>query len=346
MKKIVYFLALTLVIACQKHKEQSAKDQIAAPEVMTKAYEAAQSEAKVTKGAKDKSTRMALKKMPADAPDQETPKTEELNEPQNIFFLAQNTTTSRKIIRTAQVKTKVKNTEGATYQIEHMAQKWRGFVTANNLQNRVVKQEEVPISSDSMLQIRHSEAVNTLMVRVPNQRLDTFLADLSRIYVHLDYRRVNANDLTAAFLTNQLKSELRRESAQRIAAATDEKGKRLTDIVNAETSRVQLSDEAIAQKVQNEETDYDIAFSTVQIEIYDDAVVSKSIVAYISPTMASANLGFRCQQALAYGWSFLLDIFVGVLNMWAFILLGILGYVLYRRVKALEMFRKALNTPQ
>jgi hypothetical protein len=344
MKKIVYFMALCLVFGCKNSQKKEMTTSNIQQDARAKTYETPSNNA-TEKDAEKNFAPMALQKSTASGISKDTI-SETKTEPENVFFLAQNTTTSRKIIRTAQVKTKVKNTEGATYQIEQMAQKWRGFVTANNLENRLVKQEEVPFSTDSMLQIRHSEAVNTLMVRVPNLHLDTFLANLSRIYVHLDYRRVNANDLTATFLTNQLKANIRQESSQRIAAASDEKGKRLNDIVNAETSRVQLSDEAIAQKVQNEETDYDIAFSTVQIEIYEDAVVSKTVVPYISATVARGNLGFRCQQALANGWSFLLDIFVGILNLWAFILLIVLGYVLYRRVKGLELFRKALDTPQ
>lgn len=340
MKKILSLLALSLVIACQNNKHQSSTESVAQAEMKTNTYE------NTDNMLKKKSHPLSPSKEMANGDRAKADTATSVQESTNVFFLAQNTTTSRKIIRTAQVKTKVENTEGATYEIERMAQKWRGFVTANNLENRVVKQEEVPFSTDSLIQINHTEAFNTLVVRVPNQRLDTFLAELSRIYVHLDYRRVNANDLTATFLTNQLRSELRKESSQRIAEASDEKGKRLDDIVNAEASRVQLSDEAIAQKVQNEETDYDIAFSTVQIEVYEDAKVSKSIVPYISEAMARAHFGFRCQQAFANGWSVLLDVFVGILNLWAFILLAVLAYVLYRRVGGLAVFRKALNTPQ
>ncbi|MBL7814500.1 MAG: DUF4349 domain-containing protein [Saprospiraceae bacterium] len=334
MKKRAYFFILSLVItSCQNDANKSANNTVAQSEIKTETHESVQRAAKTLNKNKDAPI-TPFKRPSTDTLTQEPTRIEQLNEPTNVFFLAQNTVSSRKIIRTAQVKTKVKNTEGATYQIEHITQKWRGFVTANNLQNRIVKQEVVNISTDSMLQITHSEAVNTLIIRVPSLRLDTFLAELKSIYLRLDYRCVNANDLTSTFLTNQLKSEQREESARRIAAASDEKGKRLADIVNAETNRLQLSDESIEQKVQNEETDYNIAFCTVQIEIYEDPVITRNIVPYISPTITSARFSFRCQQALANGWSFLLNIFVGVLNMWAFILLAIVAYILYRRVAA------------
>lgn len=322
MKKLVYFLVLSLFIGCQKSENQNMKS-VAAPQEMAFAADSMS----ILRGPES-----AAKSLTPRAKSDANASTEQINAPKNVFTLSQYATTSRKIVWTAQVKTKVEHTERATYQIEQIARKWQGCVTSNNLENRIKKQEEVQISADSTLQITHSEAVNTLCVRVPNQNLDTFLMEISRIYTHLDYRRVNSEDLTGSFLTNQLKSEFRNQSSQRIAAATDAQDKRLNDVVAAEESRVQMSDEAIAQKVQNVETDYDIAFSTVNIEIYEDAIVSKNIISSISPATARASFGFRCQQAFVNGWAFLLDVFIGILNLWVFILIGFLGYILYRRM--------------
>lgn len=320
MKKYVYFLAFSLLIGCQKYEKQNIGEAAVSQEMVV-----ATDTTSVLRGVE-----LGNKNLTSRAKNAEKARTEQANTDKNVFALSQYATTSRKMVWTAQVKTKVEHTEKATYQIEQFARKWQGFVTSNNLESRVKKQEEVQISADSMLQVTHSEAVNTLCVRVPTQNLDTFLMEISRIYTHLDYRRVNSEDLTGAFLTNQLKAELRNQSSQRIAAATDAQGKRLNDVVDAEVSRVQLSDEAIAQKVQNVETDYDIAYSTVNIEIYEDVVVSKNTV----PSMATvrASFGVRCQQAFVNGWSFLLDVCVGILNLWVFILIGFLGYALYRRM--------------
>ena len=350
MKKIVYFLVFTLIAACHNRENASApaaskQDAVGNYSVTESAIVADSVNGNMVSFAATQPSSMAKTASSADKPELSHDKKEAEKQPvapqNNVFAMSQNTTTSRKIVRTAQVKTKVEETEKATYQIEQMARKWRGFVTANNLENRLKKQEEVLISTDSLRQIRHSEAVNTMSVRVPNQNLDTFLLEMSQIYKHLDYRHVNAKDLTAEFLTNQLKAEMRKQSSQRIATATDERGKRLDDIVNAEQTRVQMSDEAIEKKVQNVETDYDIAYSVVTIEIYQDAVVSKNIIANVSPTTAS--FGFRCQAAFTNGWAILLDIFVGILNLWMFILLGFLGYGLYRRVRGYGFSKLSLS---
>jgi hypothetical protein len=248
---------------------------------------------------------------------------------QTNVFVPNYATQGRKILREADVKTKVQNTERATYQVEQLARRWHGYVMANQFDNRVMKSENVQISTDSLLEIQQIQAVNSMTVRVPNAELDTFLAELSRIYVHLDNRTVHVTDMTSTFLTNYLKAKQREQSAARLAQATDEKGKRLSDITQAEQSRLQMTDAAVEQQVENLETDYKIAFSTVRIELYQEPIVTKTMQACVPPT--TATFGFRCQQALANGWAFLGNVFVLLLNLWVLIVVGVLGLIWYRR---------------
>jgi hypothetical protein len=239
----------------------------------------------------------------------------------------------RKIVRTAQVKSKVDNTEQATYKIEQIARKFNGFVTQTRLESRNLDKSETSVLQDSTLETTQFEVGNAITLRVPNERLDTFLSELSRIYTHLDYRNVHANDLTVTFLTNQLKAQLRDNSAQCLAQASDEKGKRLSDITAAEQTRVEMKDAAIEQQIQNLETDYDIAFSVVNIDIYQNAVVSKTMKPSLGGLKTASNLGFRLTQALANGWSILLEIILFFVNLWAFIVLGLGAFWIYRKVK-------------
>lgn len=257
--------------------------------------------------------------------------------PQQIIIPSSTYSTPfRKIIRTAQIKSQVENTEKATYRIEQIARKSNGFTVVTHLENRTIEKSETLISKDSTLEIAKFEVVNTLSLRIPNDSLDTFLTELSRIYTHLDYRRVNGDDVTARFLTDQLKAQLRENSAQRIAQAEDEKGKRLNNITNAEEVRVMMKDEAIEQQIQNLETDYDIAFSVVNLEIYQPALVSKTMKPSVESLKTTANFGFRLTEALANGWSIVLEVFLFFVNLWVFILMAF-GIVFgYRKLKQLN----------
>ena len=101
-----------------------------------------------------------------------------------------NSIPERKIIRTAYVKTQVNNTEQATYKIEQTAKKYAGFISSNNLESRVTTENDTPVSADSVLNTKAYQVANRLVVRVPNQYLDTFLYEISSLYTFLDHRNI------------------------------------------------------------------------------------------------------------------------------------------------------------
>jgi hypothetical protein len=327
MKKSIVFIAICLAIGCQNKASKSEQNAAATNHDMAEIAMQAQ----LPPASENKKAEGLTRSVNTDSTALDAAPVKRVIIPTSTY-----STPLRKIVRTAQVKSKVDNTEQATYKIEQMARKFNGFVTQTRLESRNLEKTETPISQDSTLEITQFEVGNTIALRVPNEHLDTFLTELSRVYTHLDYRRINAQDLTATFLTNQLKAQLRDNSAQRIAQASDEKGKRLTDIVGAEESRVNMKDAAIEQQIQNLETDYDIAFSVVNVEIYQNAVVSKTMKSNIGSLKSSANFGFRLINALSNGWSILLEILLFFINLWAFILLGLMAFLGYKKIKSLN----------
>jgi Domain of unknown function (DUF4349) len=350
MKKTFFFIAICLAVGCQKAKNKSESNATAENKVVTYDMEQAPppppppppaSNATMNKMVMrdaNESGNITLSANRATSAVSDTVQLDAAPVKHIVFPTSTYSTPLRKIVRTAQIKSKVDNTEQATYKIEQITRKFNGFVTQTHLESRNLNQSETPISKDSTLETSQFEVGNKITLRVPNQHLDTFLVEMSRLYTHLDFRQVNAQDLTATFLTNQLKAQLRDNSAKRIAQASDEKGKRLSDITDAEEVRVNMKDAAIEQQIQNLETDYDIAFSVVNLDIYQNAVVSKTMKVNVSSLNASANFGFRLTTALANGWSILMEIFLFVVSLWGFMLIGFAAVWGFKKVKSLNYF--------
>jgi hypothetical protein len=125
----------------------------------------------------------------------------------------------RKIMRTADLRFKVKNVENATYQIENLTKRFGGFVTSTHLESRVAEQNTTPFSTDSLLEITAYNIENAMLVRVDNRYLDTFLLEMSKIYAFLDRRQINATDMTIEYNVNALKAKIRAQSAKRLQNA-------------------------------------------------------------------------------------------------------------------------------
>lgn len=239
----------------------------------------------------------------------------------------------RKIIRTADLRFRVNNTEKATYNVENITKRFDGFVTETQLNSHIAEQTQTPISTDSVMEITKYEIENTMTLRVKNSHLDTVLAEITRIYAFLDHRHVRANDVTVDYMMDALKAKIRIQSARRIQNASDVKGKRLDDIVSAEQTTVEMNDGAIESEGANMKKDFDVQYSTVTLAMYQDVMIRKAVKVNPSVFAHAPSIWYRLSDAFRGGWSFLLDLMVGLVAVWPVFLLGGLGYWGYRRLK-------------
>jgi hypothetical protein len=242
----------------------------------------------------------------------------------------------RKIMRTADLRFKVKNVESATYQIENLTKRFGGFVTSTHLESRVVEQNTTPLSTDSLLEITAYNIENAMLVRVENRYLDTFLLEMSKIYAFLDRRQINATDVTIEYNVNALKAKIRAESAKRLQNASDTKGTRLNDIATVEQTTVGMNEGAIDHHADNMRKDFDVQFSTINLALYQEAVVQK--VVKINPSIATQTpIWYRLTSALRTGWYLVLDLLVGLVTILPVLILVGVGIWLVRRNKGFVM---------
>jgi hypothetical protein len=239
---------------------------------------------------------------------------------------------NRKIIRTADLRFRVNNTEKATYNVENITKRFDGFVTETQLNSRIAEQTKTPISTDSVMEITKYEIENSMTLRVKNSHLDTVLAEITRIYAFLDHRHVRANDVTVEYMMDALKAKIREQSARRIQLATDEKGKKLSDIVNAEETTVDMNDAAIEKEGSNMRKDFDTEYSTITLAMYQDVVIQSVVKVNPSVYAHTPSIWYRLSDSFRGGWAFVLDLMVGLVAVWPlFVFMG-LGYWGYRRL--------------
>ncbi len=324
MKKAIIFCSILLVFgACQKasQKESSSNAPIVSKDE-TNNNVLMDEQAPAQGNTLDAMLKKEDEKLEKPSPSQTaTPSVSEAKKPSE----------TRKIIRTADVRFKVDNTEKTTYNIEQISKQFNGFVTKTNLNTRIIEQTDVPSSRDSVTQITQYEVENALTIRIPNQNLDTALLEISRLYAFLDHRNVTADDVTIAHWAAQMKAQMRQKSMQRIQKATDEKGKRLDDIVNAETASVDMNDAAVEQQSENLKKDFDVQYSTLQINIYQDLRVAKTTKANPSVSAYLPSFGYRLWTAFSRGWDLILDVFIGLVTIFPILILGALVFWGFRK---------------
>ena len=242
--------------------------------------------------------------------------------------------TQRRFIRTAQMNFKVKDVMESLEVIEYKTRELGGFVLNSHLSNDIYDSSRLPVSEDSVLQTLRYIRQGTLTLRVPDEKLDTLMAALRPISLFIYNREIHAEDVSIQLLTNQWLHRRSVNSNSNITKAIEHNGKKLTDILKAEGNadeKTETADQAILSNISIED---EVHYSTVSLIFYQD---SKSQLNWYAsekqiPAFGSSFIS-QWKESLTGGWQIMQLLILFITRLWAFISIGLLSYVLYRKWK-------------
>jgi len=154
---------------------------------------------------------------------------------------------TRKFIRTANLKFKVKDVIKSTYDIEDITAKEGGFVTYTNLSSSISDVQKKAISEAETLETTHYVVTNEIILRVPNNKLDETLKEISRNIDYLDYRVIKAEDVALQLLANKLTQKRAAKNEQRLKPY-DTLNKMYSALEIELLTKQQLSDSIVLKK--------------------------------------------------------------------------------------------------
>jgi hypothetical protein len=246
-----------------------------------------------------------------------------------------NKDTTRKFIRTADLKFKVKSVIASTYAIEELVNRQGGFVTYTNLTSHIDYTNTTAISSDSSLETTHFTVTNSIILRVSNMKLDSTLKEISKNIEFLDYRIIKADDVALDILSNNMVQNRVGKNTERLNSAIDNRGKKLNETTTAEDLVFNRQEQADNAKIANLHLKDQINFSTVNLTIYQQQTIKRELV-YNEKNIDEYEPGFgsKLAEAVKFGWHGLESFFLLLVRMWAFLAFVIVAYLFYRRLRS------------
>lgn len=215
----------------------------------------------------------------------------------------------RKIIRTGEVKFKVKDLEKSAIVVQALTEKCSGFISSMNQSN------------SSYL------ASNVLAIRVPIDQFDYFLFKIKEEALYADYVRVNAEDVTEEFIDIENRLKTKKEVQRRYVEILQNKAKTVEDVLAAEEKIRVIQEEIESREGRLRYLKDNIEMSTIHIEMYQEVEQAEARTVYERTFLDKAKDGF------VNGWNFILEILVGLINIWPILLI----------VGLLTIFRKSLK---
>ena len=239
---------------------------------------------------------------------------------------------TRKFIRTADLKFKVKSVVNATYAIEHITNQLGGFVTYTELNSTIDNTTSTAVSADSSLGTTYYTVINRMTLRVPNIQLDTTLKSIATLIDYLDYRVIKADDVALNIMANKLTQERSGKNEQRLTNAIDNRGKKLKETTTAEELLLRKHEQSDDAKISNLSLQDQINFSTISLVIYQRQAVKRELISNNKNIDEyTPGFGSRILDSFKTGWEILQNIIIFIAQMWGLILIAVVLYILYKK---------------
>jgi len=240
--------------------------------------------------------------------------------------------TTRRFIRTADLKFKVKSVIKSTYDIENITNRQGGFVTFTNLTSDINNVTTTAVSADSSLETTYYTVKNSITLRVPNTKLDTTLKEISNNIDYLDFRIIKAEDVALQILSNNLTQKRSAKNEERLTNAIDNRGKKLNETTVAEEILLSKQEQADNAKISNLSLTDQIKFSTINLSIYQRQTIKRELISNDKNIDAyEPSFGTILLDALKYGWDILETFIVFLTKLWGLFLFAIVAYFIYKK---------------
>lgn len=240
---------------------------------------------------------------------------------------------SRKFIRSSEIKFRVKDVAQATYQIEDITRSFGGFVTHTHLESITEAKSISKISADSSVESIRYSVQNNMTLRVPNTKLDSTLKAIAALVDYLDYRTIKADDVTLQIKSNDKIHQRSISSQRRIIKASGAKGQKLGEIVTAEESNSHREKEADDAEIDNLSLNDGVRYSTVHLDLYQKVQTRYWVTANDNQTGFRPSIFMRLWDAMKSGWYILEEIIVFFMRLWFLFVIAAIVYLIYRKYK-------------
>jgi hypothetical protein len=232
---------------------------------------------------------------------------------------------SVKMVKTASMDFKVKDVYQSAKRIAQAARTMNGFITNRHLESVEENSKRLAIEDDSIQVISSYIIKADMLVRVPSEKLDDFIEQVSTTASFIKNSNLRIEDKSLQYLASNLKRQNREQ------LLNEEGGKKRKTIESIHL--LNQKDQMIEQELANKQVGSDVKYSTIQLSFFQDALIRKEIVA--NNDLAHYRLPFlkSIKTAFFNGWEYFLSFLVGLTSLWMFIVVAIVIAMAFRHYK-------------
>jgi len=231
-----------------------------------------------------------------------------------------------KIIKTADMRFRVKDVQEVKEKLSNSIKEEGGMVVEFTVQSNIIRTEKAKYSADSLLELTSYRKEGQVVAKVPSDKLDDFTNKVVKMAVFVDQQSLKLDDQSMNYLSNALKSKNRVEAVQQLNKHANKKSN------NVETT-LEIKDDYVDKKIQNQVIDSRVKYSTITLNFYQDNTVQKLVVG--NDDLYDYRPAFlnRFWLGIQNGWVIFKEFILILTNLWVLILLAGAGYFVFRHYR-------------
>ncbi len=228
-------------------------------------------------------------------------------------------TLTEKIIKTADMRFRVKDVQQTKEQLSKTIKAEGGTVAEFSIESTIQETDKVKQSTDSLKEITSYRTQGYLIAKVPSDKLDEFTNTIAKMAVFVDNQSMKMDDQSISYLANKLKAQNRIDAIEKINKVATKKS------ANVESS-LYIKDDYVDKRIENMQIDNRVKFSTITLNFYQDNTVKTMVVA--NDNLYDYRPAFinRLWLGIVNGWTIFKEIIIAVSNLWMLILVGVVVF--------------------
>lgn len=258
---------------------------------------------------------------------------EKMGESADILNKIENgdTVMEAKIIKTADMKFRVKDVQRTKAQLSAILKAEGGTIAEFTISSNIQQSEKVKYSTDSLLELTAYRTEGVLIAKVPSEKLDDFTNKVAGMAVFVDNQSMKLDDQSLIYLTNELKSINRAEASVSIEKQVNKKNAAAAP--KSVGQQLAIKDQYVEQKVQNMAINNRVQYSDVSLSFYQDLTVKQLVVANDNFSDYKPPFFQRLLLNLQSGWFILKEFVLILFNLWSVFVLIAAAYFGFRYYK-------------
>lgn len=166
---------------------------------------------------------------------------------------------------------------------------------------------------------------STIIIRMPSNNFDAFMKEVGDIGTKVNYKRINAKDVTRQYVDIQSRLKIKKEVRTKYESFL-KNAKNVEEMLAIEREVRLLTEEIEAKEAELRYLSDKVNFSTITLHISQ-----KLEYQYEDPDYAEPSFIQRVGKGFSSGWNGLLSFFIGLTYLWPLILLGIILFLAIRK---------------